>query len=77
MTAPTLLSDAELRWALAGPDGVPATCDDPRLAVWHAAGWIDVRGQVWRWNVRIPSQLTPAQREHIREDMAHVRRSDV
>ncbi len=78
MTASTLLSDGELLYALAGPDGVPKGSTDPRLEVLAVDGRIAVYGQVWRWrSVRIPSQLTREQREHIALDQAHVRRADV
>lgn len=77
MTAPTLLSDTELRWRLAGPDGVPLDDPDPRLAALYAAGRIERRGQVWRWNARQPSTLTAEQREFIADDHAHTRSLDV
>jgi hypothetical protein len=77
VTAPTLLSDGELAYALAGPDGVPKDSPDPRLEALAVDGRIAVYGAVWRWRgVRIPSQLTREQREHIADDMAHVRRED-
>ena len=72
LPAPTL-SDAALRWELASPHGVPLDAPDPRLPAWYAAGWIEPRGQVWRWQVRRPSTLPAEQREYIAEDMAYVR----
>lgn len=77
MTAPTLLSDKALRWALAGPAGVPTSVRDERLDAWYAAGLIEPYGDVWRLNLRVPSQLTPEQREAIRDDQVHVRLADV
>jgi hypothetical protein len=76
VTAPTLISDAALRWLLAGPVGVPLADPDPRLPALYAAGRIEPRGEVWRWNVRIPSQVGREQREAIREDQRYVRRED-
>ncbi len=77
MTAPTLLSDGELLFALAGPDGVPADSPDPRLEALAVDGRIALFGAVWRWRgVRIPSQLTPDRREYIADDHAHARRED-
>lgn len=77
MTALTLISDADLRWQLAGPEGVPITDPDERLPVLYAAGRIEPYGAVWRWQVRIPSQLTRDQREVIRDDMAYARAEDI
>jgi hypothetical protein len=76
MTAPTLVTDAELRWVLAGPDGLPLTDTDPRLPVWHDRGWIGAYGQVWRWNVRIPAQAVPGH-DDITDDHAYTRSLDV
>ncbi len=78
MPAPLLLSDGELLFALAGEDGVPADSPDPRLEVLALDGRIALYGAVWRWRgVRIPSQLTPAQRAYIREDQRFARAQDV
>ncbi len=85
MTASTLPAYADLVYALAGPDGVPRSSDDPRLPGLYVQGRIDLRvdsdgREVWRWNVRarIPGQrLSPEQREVVADEAAWKRRDDV
>ncbi len=78
MTAPTLLTLRGLVDALASPDGLPADCDDPRLAGMYAQGRIGLYGGVWRLNVRVPAQrLSPEQRAYIADDHRFNRSQDI
>jgi hypothetical protein len=78
VTAPVLMSDAALHEALASAAGVPNDRDtpDPRLEALCLAGRIALYGQVWRWRVRVPSQLSREQREYIADDVGASLRED-